>query len=377
MHRVLYLFEYPTLHGGERSLLAALPAIRAAGYHPLALAPSEGDLMRALGEQHVEVASWELFTRDGMKLPQEELRRRLAAALARLRPGLIHANSLSTSRLAGPVAAAMGAPSIGHVRDILTLTRRAIDDLNQHTRLLAVSVATRDWHVAQGLSAEKTFVCYNGVDLDRFRPRGPTGSLHAELRAPPETQFLGSIGQIGPRKGLDVTAEALHRLAPRYPSLHWVIVGERFSRKQEAVEYEQRLRAMAATFPLAGRVHFLGVRRDVERILGELTLLVHAARQEPLGRVLLEAAAAGLPTVATDVGGTAEILVRPEFAELLAPCGDATGLAAAIERLMNDAARREALARRLRRRAEEAFSVRDAAERLLGHYQAVTENRMG
>ena len=86
----------------------------------------------------------------------------------------------------------------------------------------------------------------------------------------------------------------------------WLIIGQRFSEKEESRQFEAGLH-QAGAGPLAGRIHFLGVRDDIPEILNELTLLVHPARQEPLGRVLLEAAAAGVAVVATDVGGTREI----------------------------------------------------------------------
>ena len=89
--------------------------------------------------------------------------------------------------------------------------------------------------------------------------------------------------------------------------MHWLIVGERTSNKDESRNFESGLRSTAAQPPLAGRVHFLGSIADVPRLMTECVLLVHAARQEPLGRVLLEAAASGLAVVATDVGGTREI----------------------------------------------------------------------
>ena len=66
------------------------------------------------------------------------------------------------------------------------------------------------------------------------------------------------------------------------PDVHWLVVGERTSRKDEARVLEENFYRHAAEPPLAGRVHFLKTRDDVSRLLPECTLLVHAARQEPL-----------------------------------------------------------------------------------------------
>ena len=119
-------------------------------------------------------------------------------------------------------------------------------------------------------------------------------------------------------------------------SFAWLVIGQRFSGKAESRQFEDRLH-QAAAGPLAGKVHFLGVRDDVPRILNELTLLVHPARQEPLSRVLLEAAAAGLAIVATDVGGTREIFPPESEVACLVPPDDVQAMSAAIGRLLGDA----------------------------------------
>ncbi len=328
-----------------------------------------------------------------------ELRCRLAEILGRHRPALLHANSLAMGRLSGPVAAEFPLPSLSHLRDIVTLSRQAIADLNCHTRLLAVSEATRQFHVAQGLAAEKTFVLYNGIDLQELRPHPPTGYLQRQLGLACDVPLIGTIGQISLRKGHDVLAAALAQLndiarspvgnalrgvsyshdssrtrnaaegvpySPKIP-FAWLVIGQRFSAKAESRQFEEQLH-QAAGGPLAGRVHFLGVRDDVPRILNELTLLVHPARQEPLGRVLLEAAAAGLAVVATNVGGTREIFPPESEAAWLVPPDDVRAMSAAIGRLLGDDTRRQQLAAKARRRVEKAFDLQRAVEGLVTHY---------
>jgi glycosyltransferase involved in cell wall biosynthesis len=365
--RLLLLFEYRSLHGGEHSLLACLPAVKAAGFEIAALAPERGPVAAELARRGVDVH----LTNSPGDASQAQRRERLAAAIRRIRPDLVHANSLSMSRLAGPVTAELGVARIGHLRDIVSLSRRAVADINRHNRLIAVSQATRDWHVSQGLDPAKVHVCYNGVDLEHFQPRPASGYLHRELGLPTEAPLVGSIGQLVMRKGLDVAMEAMRSLLTAFPNVHWVIVGERYSQKEEAVVHERRLREAAATPPLAGRVHFLGVREDVNRILNELMLLLHAARQEPLGRVILEAAASGVPIVATDVGGTAEILPRDEFGEFLSPADDPVALAKAAGGLLRDPALRKRVSAQLRSRVVKVFDAAEAGAWLVQHYHAV------
>ena len=374
--KVLILCEFPTLSGGERSMLGTLDTVCRAGFDVHLAGPPDGPLASAVAALGVPLTAFDLRDSDGQSGSLPRRREALAECLTRFRPDLLHANSLAMGRLAGPVAAAVGIPSLGHLRDIIRLSRQAIADLNRNTRLLAVSEATRRFHVGAGLAPEKTFVLYNGVDLAAFRPRQPTGYLHRERGIPSETPLIGTIGQICLRKGHDVLLDAACRLDasadPVAARPHWLFVGERWSDKAESREFERQLHDRAER--LAGRVHFLGSRDDVPDLLGELTLLVHPARQEPLGRVLLESAAAGVPVVATDVGGTHEILPPDSGSALLVAPDDAEGLARAIAELLIDPERRKAMAAAARRRAEEHFDVARAAVALAEHYRAVVHD---
>ncbi len=388
MPQLLIICEHPTLLGGERSMLAVVGAVADAGFSVAIMAPPEGPLAEVCALRGLKLVP--LLSRDfsGKTLPQSNRREYIAAQLAHLRPDLVHANSLAMTRLLGPVAKELGLASIGHLRDIIKLSRRGVDDLACCTRLLAVSRATRDYHVAAGLPAEKTHVLYNGVDLYEFMPRGSGGELHCELHLPPEAVLVGAVGQLGLRKGQDTLLVAASLLAAELPQVHYVLVGRRWSDKEESIRFEADLHHAARRIAggRVGNVHFLGVRDDVPRILNELTILVHSPRQEPLGRVLLEAAASGLPIVATDVGGTREIFpfesdaVEPHVdlhaateTALLVPPHEPDALAAMIASLVRDQELRARLGRAARRRAEEAFDARTAAKNLIEHYRAVVQ----
>lgn len=375
MPRLLILCEFPTLNGGERSLLAALDAGAAVEFEVGVIAPEEGPLAAAVHERGWELIPFATRCGAGPRKSAAALRGELRALALHRAPAVIHANSLAMGRLLGPVAAELGVPSLAHLRDIIGLSAQAVCDLNLNGRLLAVSHATRDFHLGQGLDAAKTRVLYNGVDLERFCPRPPTGALHCELGLPADAQLIGTVGQIGLRKGLDVLVAAAERIAPAIPRAHWVIVGERSSDKDESRRFEADLRAAAAEGPLAGRLHLLGRRGDVPALLCEWTMLVHAARQEPLGRVLLEAGATGVPIAATAVGGTREIFPAECGAARLVPAGDAAALAEAMAALLTDAELRRSLSQAARRRAEAQFDIRTAAEGLRRHYAELADRR--
>ncbi|MCC9608134.1 glycosyltransferase family 4 protein [Blastopirellula sp. JC732] len=336
MRSILYLCEYGTLNGGENSLLSILPHVIAAGWRPTVLGPSEGNLAAAVQATGASFAVWDVTDAEGRKRPLEQLRAELQQLIERHRPAMVHANSLSMSRVLGPVETP-GVIKVGHLRDIIKLNRQVITDLNQLDARIAVSNATRDFHVAQGLDEATTHVIYNGVDPNKFFPGEPTGYLHRELGLPLEKKLVAFIGQIGMRKGIEVALRAFSD----HGDAHLLVIGDRFSQKEEAVEYEASLREIVAARNLAAAVTFLPFRTDMPELLRELTLLVHPARQEPLGRVLLEAAATGLAVVATDAGGTREIF-GDDAAEIVS-IDDVSAMAAAIDRLIFDPAYRSQL----------------------------------
>ena len=100
-------------------------------------------------------------------------------------------------------------------------------------------------HIAQGLDAARTHVCYNGVDLERFRPREGSGYLHHALGIDPGCRLLATIGQVGRRKGTDRFLEIAHCVAPTLSDVHWLVIGTRTSTKQEAIDFEVALHARA------------------------------------------------------------------------------------------------------------------------------------
>ena len=365
MPRVLWLFEYPTLNGGEYSILATLPELRRREFEIVAGAPCHGPLADLLASLNVAVV--DLADAVDTQRSQESRRASLLDVVQNVGADMVHANSLSMSRLSGPVLADAKIPSIGHLRDILRLSKRASADIDRHPRLLAVSNATRDYHVAAGMTADKVEVLYNGVDLDRFSRRVSTQYLHRELNLPDDTLLVGSIGQLVARKGLDAAMDAMQRVTAERDDVHYLIVGERFSRKQETIEYEQRLRDRAVQGSLRGRCHFLGVRNDMPELLAELALLLHSARQEPLGRVLLEASATGTPVVATDVGGTREVFPDASTGRLVA-VDQPEELASQCLQLLGSARDREEMSQAARGRAESSFDAKIAAHKLADIY---------
>jgi glycosyltransferase involved in cell wall biosynthesis len=357
--RVAYWLEFPTVSGGERSLLALLERLDRRRFKPVAVAPTEGPLPRALRALDVPVAP-----DPGDEMKRSEWVRDQAIAL-------MHANSLAMGCRIGPVSRRTGVPSVAHVRDIMRLggDRRAALNLNR--ALVAVSRAVARALVAASVPGSRIRVIPNGIDPDAAAPRSDAGKrLRAELGLAMTCPVVGTVGQICLRKAQDVFLEAAAHLAREAPEVRFVIIGSRFSGKAESREFEAALVTRARRAPLAGKVHFLGWRDDAAELIAGLSVLAHPAHQEPLGRVLLEALAAGTPIVATDVGGTPEI-VDHEDSGLLVPRGDARALAGGVKRLLNSGSLADHLARNGRARVRERFSPATMTRAVQSLYEEV------
>jgi glycosyltransferase involved in cell wall biosynthesis len=158
-------------------------------------------------------------------------------------------------------------------------------------------------------------------------------------------------------------AQAAVSLAQEFPKARYLFVGQRHSHKDESIAYEEAIHQIFREAGIEERLLCLGFCEDVPAILNEVDLLVHAAHQEPLGRVLLEAASCGKAIVATRVGGTTEILTD-EVSALLTSPDDVEALTAAIRRMLTDAELRIRLGQQARRDAIERFALPRAAARV-------------
>ncbi len=378
-HRVLVVGEYGTRNGGENSFLAVAPALMKLGWEFHAAVPAHSEFANALHAADIVVHDFSLKTLDGQRKSQVEIRSDIANLIGFVQPKLIHCNSLSTSRICGPVARSLRQPSLGYLRDILKLSKQAVADINMLDRIIAVSAATRTWHGNQGVDLSKTLVVYNGVDTDLFFPMagsdqaGVACPIRTELGIPVDSPVLLFAGQIGIRKGVDTLIDAFLKVAELIPQIQLLIAGSRHSQKQEAVEFENQLKCMIELSKYKNNVHWLGTRTDITLLMRTATILVHPARQEPLGRVLLEAAASGLPIITTRVGGSPEILSRDGFDAFLIEPDDPIELAERILNLINDPQRLEELKVNLRETANLIFSIQNCSRGLDAQYRWLLE----
>ena len=230
MHRVAILIEYPTVNGGENSMLAALQHLLGCPelcFEFCVLGPTEGPMPQRISELGIPIEPLKLFDDSGLRLAREQSIPRLLAAAKASGADLVNGNSLAMGRLLG--AASREMPTLvatSHLRDIMKLSHAAITDLNATRRLIAVSRATLQFHVGQGLDESLGTVIHNGIDSDRFAAeRSTRAKIRNELEIAEDAIVLLTVGQIGIRKGLDTLAEVGRRLAETRTTMHWLLAG--------------------------------------------------------------------------------------------------------------------------------------------------------
>jgi glycosyltransferase involved in cell wall biosynthesis len=193
-------------------------------------------------------------------------------------------------------------------------------------------------------------------------PFDPIG-VRREFGLAPATPLVTVVSRLVDLKGLDSFLAAAARLALRYPSARFLIAGEP---AHDDSGYGVSLARLAARLGIGDRVIFAGLRADVPALLAASTVAVMPSLNEALSNVLLESMAAGVPTVATRVGGTPEAVVDG-VTGLLVPPGDAPALAAAVGRVLESPTLAHRLGRAAREVVEQRFTLRrmvDDTERL-------------
>ena len=186
--------------------------------------------------------------------------------------------------------------------------------------IVAVSEQVRKELVDIGIPREHIQVILNGVDLHEFSPGYAERRKLSLPDGVPLALFVGDIRT--PRKNLDTVLHALVQV----PDLHLAVVGS-----TEGSPYPQ----LAAKLELEGRVHFLGYRHDVAKIMQAVDLFVFPSRYEACTLVLLEAMASGLPVITATTTGGAEI-VTPASGVVLPDSDDTNALAQALSMLKSD-----------------------------------------
>jgi len=254
----------------------------------------------------------------------------------------------------------------------------AIEKIAAHCSDRIFSQNEEDLHTAirEGIcKPEKIRLLGNGINIREFDPaRVRAADIVATRKRfgiPADAPVVGFVGRLSARrKGFLDFLAAARELSDRLPDVHFLIVGDPDKGKADAVEP-----SIAETYGVAERCHFAGriPNSDLPPIYKVMNVLALPSLFEGLPRVVMEAAAMGVPAVATDVKGNREA-IEPGRTGLLVPLGDVQALAAAMERILTDARLTSGMSREARCLAVERFDEERVFATIKAEYHALAGN---
>jgi glycosyltransferase involved in cell wall biosynthesis len=217
------------------------------------------------------------------------------------------------------------------------------------------SQAVREFvHGNEGCPREKMVVIPGGIDADRFRPL-PGEQSRTRLGLPADRLIVGAVTRMRARKGVEEFIRAVGQLRTMRADVHAVMVGE--------VDLDEDLRELVRALGLQDHLTLLGCRSDMPQVYAAFDVFVLSSHAEGMSNAVLEAMAMERPVVATDGGGTREV-VRHGQSGLLVPPKDPEALAVAIGDVLAQPARARAMGQLGRRIVEDAFSAQAMVRRM-------------
>jgi glycosyltransferase involved in cell wall biosynthesis len=212
-----------------------------------------------------------------------------------------------------------------------TLAPKLREVFRDADRVITVSDSLRRLALSLGLPEARGQVVGNGVDAERFTPM-PKAEARQRFGLPDTASVLITVGGLVERKGFHRVIAGMPALLEKHPELHYLIVGGPCPEG----DMTQTLKEQVAELGLTERVHFLGPTApdDLKWPLSAADVFVLSTRNEGWANVILEAMACGLPVVATDVGGNAEVVPGPELGAIV-PFDDQVALIAALDHALS------------------------------------------
>lgn len=279
--------------------------------------------------------------------------RRLIQLIRRLKPDLVHTWLFAGNSYGRTAAVRAGVPCI-------LATERCVDTwkvshefaidryLAERTAKIVVnSSGVQDFYVTHGIPAEKFVVIHNGIG-----PAAPSSlsreALLSQLGLPQDTRLMGAVGRLWPQKRIKDLIWVTDLLKVIRPDLHLLVVGDGPQRS--------RLERYSHVIEIEDHVHFLGHRTDVPALMPHFDVLLQASGYEGLPNSVMEAMAAGVPVVATDISGNRDLVIDNETG-FLVPLADRGEFAKRIQQILNDSELAEKLGQASKQRIAEHFSI--------------------
>ena len=336
------------MSGAERVLLLLLSRLNRTRFEATLICPAGGQLQKAARGFNVPcVEVQQLTARFTWKL--RALFHYLSSFISTIRqvrtrvreqqPDLIHANSIRAGLVISVATFGLRIPIVWHVHDLLpahplSTCIRWFVLFHPPARIVVVAQAACDRFKGKVLrvfaARVKIDVIHNAVDISEVIS-GHGRSIRRELRLRNDDKLIGIVGNLSPIKGQLELLGAFARVRANFPNSALLVVGSTLFNSDEG--YQQRLHAEVRRLNLESQVRFVGQRDDVPAIMAALDLLVINSRSEAFPLVALEGMAAGVPILATSVGGLPELIKHKENGWLI-EAGNSEALVSSLNFLL-------------------------------------------
>lgn len=372
--RILHVFTTLPVGGAENVLLSTLRRLNSKQYESTVCCLRDkgalGQAVEALGVPLIELNRLHVGGWDG------RIVRDLAAVIKDQRIDIVHAHLYHASLYSRLAARRVGVPVV-----VTTHNTYPKQHHKWHRRVLnwwlARGTATliavsedikrdimRDDHVDGG----RIRVIPNGINIDRVQSMLDKPRAKARLGVPADAFVFGNVGRLEEQKGHRLLIEAFSRVVRRHPNAVLILTGD--GRERAALEAH----AVAACPP--GSVFFLGMRADVGDVLRAFDLFVMPSLWEGLALAMLEAMAAGVPVLVSDVGGVSEVLGEDKYGMRI-PAGNVDALAAKLAECIANPDSLAEMAARAAARVREQYSESAMVAQIESVYEQLGANRNG
>lgn len=367
--RILYYNPHQGFDSGAPKVLVRfIEHLDRSTFEPLYLATGKGPLVDALASLSVEIVRGRV-SKVGYRIPATSVRNVVAQAVAlrNLRISLLHVFDYGWNLDLVLAAWILRIPLILHEH-----LGASADFQNLH-RFAASKVLTCSRNVLEGFGhlhriEHKCEVLYNPVDVSAFQS---VNGIRESLALRRDQVVIGTVARTQYRKGIDVLLETARILIQQHKNLFFLVVGGPVPGQEK---YAEQMIESAKDPAFDGRVKFLGSRQDIPEIMASLDLFVFPTRAEPFGVAIIEAMAAGLPVIASCVGGIPEIISSEDIGVLVSPISPES-FAAAINRVLSMSDRGKAIGEKARRSVTERFDPARLTARLQEIYLGLVQRK--
>jgi glycosyltransferase involved in cell wall biosynthesis len=317
------------------------------------------------------------FPKMAARLPGLVLR--LKNVIHDFKADLVISNALGPLPYAGPAARLASVPNICiHYHPVLrpgSADAKLVFLMSKFCDgFIAVSDAMNRGLQASGVPAKRIKTIYNGLDVDYFAPSpGRSNLLRSKFGLQPEVGLIGLVGTLSEWKGQQVVIEAARLLRDEFQvAAPWrvVFVGEVFENSRSGADYKARLQKQIDVANLGDQVLFAGRQSNMREVYSDLDVVLNASIEpEPLGTTIYEAMAMGKLAIASNLGGSPEIIGDGKSG-FLVPAGDSRALAVILAKVLRGEIDLAPIRLAARKRVEETFDVRETVRQYIACFES-------